>query len=89
MRVICIVSVLCFRILYLWLLCQIPQERGPRRISLRQQGVAADGSSIDAEKRNGDIVIINGERIRVANIPTDTVLPRDRHPKGTHSSDIN
>ena len=55
----------------------------PRRASLRQRGVAADGSSIDEERRNGELVIINGERIRMA--PGQTVEdlpPRERHPKG-------
>ena len=30
-------------------------DSGPRRISLRQQGIQADGSRIDHEKRNGEV----------------------------------
>ena len=57
-------------------------DPGPRRASLRQLGVSADGTSIDAEKRNGEIVIINGERIRM--MPNDFIEagPKERHPKG-------
>ena len=55
----------------------------PRRASLRQRGVAADGSMIDEERRNGELVIINGERIRLApGQAIEDLPPRERHPQG-------
>ncbi len=57
----------------------------PRRASLRQRGVAADGSMIDEERRNGELVIINGERIRLApGQAIEDLPPRERHPAGPH-----
>ena len=55
----------------------------PRRASLRQRGVAADGSMVGEERRNGELVIINGERIRLApGQATEDLPPRERHPAG-------
>ena len=58
----------------------------PRRASLRQRGVAADGSSVGEERRNGELVIINGERIRLApGQAVEDLPPRERHPPGACS----
>ena len=55
----------------------------PRRASLRQRGVAADGSMVGEERRNGELVVINGERIRLApGQAMEDLPPRERHPAG-------
>lgn len=57
---------------------------GPRRASLRQQGIASNGSKIEHERRNGEVVVVNGERIRYGAGADEGAAPEpvERHPKG-------
>ena len=54
-------------------------EEAPRRASLRQRGVQADGAAVDTEGRGGHITLVNGEAIRFPD-PSEPAQPRERHP---------
>ena len=53
-------------------------EQAPRRASLRQRGVQADGAAVDTESRGGHVTLVNGEAIRY---PSEPAQPRERHPQ--------
>lgn len=57
-------------------------EQAPRRASLRQRGVQADGAAVDTESRGGHITLVNGEAIRYPD-PSEPAQPRERHPPST------
>lgn len=54
-------------------------EQAPRRASLRQRGLQADGAAVDTESRGGHITLVNGEAIRYGE-PAEPAQPRERHP---------
>ncbi|KAK9868093.1 hypothetical protein WJX84_011731 [Apatococcus fuscideae] len=61
------------------------EDPGPRRASLRQRGVAADGSRVDEELRGGKVTIINGEVLREPagnSRHREPSPPKERHAKG-------
>eukprot|EP00884_Botryococcus_braunii_P002941 jgi/Botrbrau1/12648/Bobra.67_1s0014.1 len=59
-------------------------EDQPRRVSLRQRGVASDGLAVSEELAGGKVVVISGEHIRLgAHVLRQPSPPKDRHPKGT------
>ena len=58
-------------------------EEAPRRASLRQRGVQADGAAVDTEGRGGHITLVNGEAIRYPD-PAEAAEPRERHPPSKH-----
>ena len=58
-------------------------EEAPRRASLRQRGVQADGAAVDTEGRGGHITLVNGEAIRYPD-PAEPAQPRERHPPSKH-----
>lgn len=58
-------------------------EEAPRRASLRQRGVQADGAAVDTEGRGGHITLVNGEAIRYPD-PAEPAEPRERHPPSKH-----
>ncbi len=60
-------------------LCPVQVEEAPRRASLRQRGVQADGAAVDTEGRGGHITLVNGEAIRYPD-PSEPAQPRERHP---------
>ena len=60
------------------------QPDAPRRASLREGGVSSDWHSIDVENRNGEVVIINGERIRMKPAIDTEPTQRERHPPGCY-----
>jgi hypothetical protein len=60
----------------------LQEEDAPRRMSLRQRGVASDGVAVDEELRGGKVVVISGERIRLGPHALLEPSPKDRHPKG-------
>lgn len=57
----------------------IQVEQAPRRASLRQRGVQADGAAVDTETRGGHVTLVNGEAIRYPD-PSEPAQPRERHP---------
>ena len=57
-------------------------EAAPRRASLRQRGVQADGAAVDAEGRGGHITLVNGDPTRYNSHPSEPAQPRERHPTG-------
>ncbi|KAK9823208.1 hypothetical protein WJX72_001110 [[Myrmecia] bisecta] len=59
---------------------KVKADTGPRRVSLRNQGISADGVMIHDEKRNGELVLVNGEAVRYK-ATQEAPEPRDRHPK--------
>ena len=59
----------------------LQEEVAPRRASLRQRGVQADGVAVDTETRGGHITVVNGEAIRYLE-PAEPAQPRERHPDG-------
>lgn len=59
----------------------LQEEVDPRRASLRQRGVKADGAAVDTETRGGHITVVNGEAIRYLE-PAEPAQPRERHPDG-------
>ena len=60
-------------------LCPIQVGEAPRRASLRQRGVQADGAAVDTEGRGGHITLVNGEAIPYSD-PSEPAQPRERHP---------
>ncbi|DBB11441.1 hypothetical protein WJX82_009846 [Trebouxia sp. C0006] len=66
-----------------------PVEEAPRRASLRQRGVQADGAAVDTEGRGGHITLVNGEAIPYSD-PSEPAQPRERHPpSATDFSSLN
>ncbi|KAL3141680.1 hypothetical protein ABBQ32_004368 [Trebouxia sp. C0010 RCD-2024] len=66
-----------------------PAEQAPRRASLRQRGLQADGAAVDTETRGGHITLVNGEAIRYGD-PAEPAQPRERHPpNATDFSSLN
>ncbi len=64
---------------------KVPYE-GPRRASLRQKGVGADGRMIDQELRNGQVILgsaAGGGNGSPWNVAKDKAPeePKERHPK--------
>ena len=65
------------------------QHTGPRRSSLRQQGIHADGKMIDQELRNGQ-VLLGGTpglwEVTPNTPPQEPEAPKERHAKGAQPS---
>jgi hypothetical protein len=74
------------------LVVQVPYD-GPRRASLRQKGVDADGRMIDQELRNGQVVLNSapggGASSWVSAGESAAGEPKERHPKGGSSTPPN
>lgn len=63
---------------------QVPYE-GPRRISLRQKGMHADGRMVDQELRNGHVLVSHNPSpwtVVGEEGPSEPAKPKERHSKG-------
>ena len=64
---------------------QVPYE-GPRRTSLRQKGVTADGRMVDTELRGGHVTFSHdpnaATKTHEYGKPAEPEAPKERHPKG-------
>ena len=63
------------------------ESAGPRRASLRQKGVSADGRMIDQELRNGQVVLSTDGYSGPWNVAESQAAPepdqlKERHPQG-------